>query len=216
MYWQDVTRSSPCPGAKDCGTKRAHNFLFPKSSFRIRSTTVLGMFKDSAIMLYAIQRSFLDKSSTAAIWCVFVRASLHMRREEKPTRCHWMLYCTYDMLNMFRALLFPSSGAWDCMCVLLPHMVCSAWLLVVGGQVQGSRLWVQEERCCTTAVAVVQHPSSWTHSLLSCTWPPATSNQALHTIGGNNTHSLEHLMMGIEVPETCWAYHKCNKAFSNI
>ena len=28
-----------------------------------------------------------------------------------------------------------------------------------------------------------------------------TSNQALHTIGGNNTHSLELLMMGIEVPE---------------
>ena len=23
-------------------------------------------------------------------------------------------------------------------------------------------------------------------------------------------------MMGIEVPETCWAYHKCNKAFSDI
>jgi len=26
-----------------------------------------------------------------------------MRREEKPTRCHCMLYCTYDMGNMFRA-----------------------------------------------------------------------------------------------------------------
>jgi len=23
-------------------------------------------------------------------------------------------------------------------------------------------------------------------------------------------------MMGTEVPETCWAYHKCNKAFSDI
>jgi len=22
--------------------------------------------------------------------------------------------------------------------------------------------------------------------------------------------------MGIEVPETCWAYHKCNKVFSDI
>ena len=70
--------------------------------------------------------------------------------------------------------------------VLLPHMVCSARLLVVGGQMQGSRLCVQEEGCCTTAV--VQHPSSWTDSLLSCTWSPTTSNQVLHTIGGNNTH----------------------------
>jgi len=23
-------------------------------------------------------------------------------------------------------------------------------------------------------------------------------------------------MMGIEVPETCWAYYKCNKPFSGI
>ena len=61
--------------------------------------------------------------------------------------------------------------------VLLPRMVCSAWLLVVGGQVQSSRLCVQEERCCTTRV--VQHPSSWTHRLLPCTWPPTTSNQGI-------------------------------------
>ena len=34
--------------------------------------------------------------------------------------------------------------------MLLAPMVCSAWLLVVGGQVQGSRVCVQEEGCCTT------------------------------------------------------------------
>jgi len=33
--------------------------------------------------------------------------------------------------------------------VLLPPMVCSAWLLVVGDQVQSSRVCVQEEGCCT-------------------------------------------------------------------
>ena len=74
----------------------------------------------------------------------------------------------------------------ETICVLLPPMVCSAWLLVVGGRVQDSRLCVQEEGCCTTRV--VQHPSSWTRSLLSCTQPPTTSNQALHTIGGSKTH----------------------------
>ena len=81
------------------------------------------------------------------------------RRDEKATRCHSMIYSTYDTLNMFRELLCPSSRARDCVCVcvcvLLPPMVCSAWLLVVGGQVQGSRLCVHEEGCCTTAV--VQH-----------------------------------------------------------
>jgi len=30
-FLQDVTRSSFCSGAKECGTKRTHNILFPKS-----------------------------------------------------------------------------------------------------------------------------------------------------------------------------------------
>ena len=58
MPWQDVTRSSLCSGVKECGRKRAHNLLFPISSFRIRRTTVLGMFRDSAIILDTIRRSF--------------------------------------------------------------------------------------------------------------------------------------------------------------
>ena len=36
MSWHDVTRSSLCSGVKECGTKWTHNFLFPKSSFRIQ------------------------------------------------------------------------------------------------------------------------------------------------------------------------------------
>jgi hypothetical protein len=76
----------------------------------------------------------------------------------------------------------------ETICVLLQSMVCSAWLFVVGGKMQGSRLCVQEVGCCTAWV--VQHPSSWTHSLLLCTWPRTTSNQALNTIGGNNTHTV--------------------------
>ena len=58
MPWQEVTGSSLCLGVKDCGTEFAHNFLFPKSSFRIRRTTVLGMLEDSAVILDAIRRSF--------------------------------------------------------------------------------------------------------------------------------------------------------------
>jgi hypothetical protein len=54
MSRQDVTRSSICSGVKECGTKPAHNFLFPKSSFRIPRTIVLWMFKDSDIILDAI------------------------------------------------------------------------------------------------------------------------------------------------------------------
>jgi len=45
------------------------------------------------------------------------------RREEKPIRCHSMVYCTYNILNMFRTLLRPSSGARDCMCVFTDYGV---------------------------------------------------------------------------------------------
>ena len=34
-----------------------------------------------------------------------------------------MIYCAYDMLNMFRALLCPSSGVLDYMCVIAAYGV---------------------------------------------------------------------------------------------
>ena len=33
--------------------------------------------------------------------------------EQKPTSCHLLFYCTSYRLNMFRALLCPSSGTGD-------------------------------------------------------------------------------------------------------
>ena len=59
-----------------------------------------------------------------------------MFREEKPARCHLTVYCTYNMLNTFRALLCPSSGARDYMCVITAYGVqcLGCWLseLVAG------------------------------------------------------------------------------------
>jgi len=44
-----------------------------------------------------------------------------------------MVYCTYNMLNIFRALLCPSSGARDYMCVITAYGVrcLGCWLLEV-------------------------------------------------------------------------------------
>ena len=39
---------------------------------------------------------------------------------ERPTWCHLLFYFTYYALNMFRTLIYPSSGACDCV-VELPH-----------------------------------------------------------------------------------------------
>ena len=82
MSGQDVTLSSLRSGVKKCGTKRAHNFLFPKSSFRNRRTTALGMFKDSAIIIDAIRRSFLAISATAAM---FTSVWVNFRRPPLPS-----------------------------------------------------------------------------------------------------------------------------------
>jgi hypothetical protein len=61
MSWQDVIRACLFSGVKECGKKRAHNFLFPKFTFRILRSGALGIFKYSAISLDAILRSFLTK-----------------------------------------------------------------------------------------------------------------------------------------------------------
>jgi hypothetical protein len=62
-------------------------------------------------------------------------------------------------------------------------------------QVQGGRVCVQEGGCAAF-LFLDSHPATL-HLI------PTASNQALHTIGGKHTYSLEHLMTGIEVPETC-------------
>ena len=89
----------------------------------------------------------------------------------------YALYCTYDMLNMFRALLCSSSGALDYMCVFTAYGVP-----------------------CTAAVASLfldAHPAA-----LHLT-PDKQQPSTAHHRRQIRTYSLELLMMVIEVPETC-------------
>jgi hypothetical protein len=65
--WQ--TLSALWVGALSCNKKKSRE---QKSSLRIRRTAILGMFKDSAIILDAFLRSFLTKSAAAEI-CASVR-----------------------------------------------------------------------------------------------------------------------------------------------
>ena len=100
------------------------------------------------------------------------------RREEKPTRCHWMVYCIYNMLNMF-GHFYAHHQKLETICVLLPPMVCSALVAGCRSQVQQQavrpgRGMLQHPSSWTHSL--LQHPSSWTHSLLACTWQPATKH----------------------------------------
>jgi hypothetical protein len=152
-------------------------------TFRLRRNTVKSTFKTgnmslcSGCVCYHLSRIFKLSG------CYQKNMQNCMRREEKPTRCHWMLYCTNDTLNMFRALLCPSPGARDYMCVITAYGV-----QCLVACCRGSGAGQPAMRFGRGMLRVAQHPSSWIHSLLSWTWPPTTSNQTLHTIGGNNTH----------------------------
>ena len=47
-------------------------------------------------------------------------------KNKRPTWCHLLFYFTSCMLNMFRTLIYPSSGACDCS-VQLPHWSYFSW-----------------------------------------------------------------------------------------
>ena len=54
------------------------------------------------------------------ILCLLDRASLRHLKNKIPTWCHLLFYFTSHVLNMFRTLIYPSSGACD-YSVELPH-----------------------------------------------------------------------------------------------
>ena len=53
----------------------------------------------------------------------------HCNKNERPTWCHLLFYFTSYVLNMFLTLIYPSSGACDCV-VELPHRSSSSQFVV--------------------------------------------------------------------------------------
>jgi len=75
-------------------------------------------------------------------------------RREGPTRRYTIFYWTYNSLNMFRATLCPSSGAWD--------------------YTDSHSMW----RITLVMTRVEQHPSTRTHNLQPHTTPTTSHNQS--------------------------------------
>ena len=80
-----------------------------------------------------------------------------MRREEKNHLDATEKFIALIICSTFFGHFYAHHQELETICVLLPPMVCSAWLLVVGGQVQGSRLCVQEEGHCTCNIPLPGH-----------------------------------------------------------
>ena len=68
-----------------------------------------------------------------------------------------MLYCTYDTHNMFQALLCPSSGARDYMCVITAYGV---QCLVAGCRRSGA------------GQQAIRTGRGMLHDVSRATWPP--------------------------------------------
>jgi len=114
-----------------------------------------------------------------------------LRGNKRPTRCNRFFYCkTYCSLNVFRAPLCLSSGAQE----------LYRWLLLVvfGALVNRSLVWCGAvgyvfAGCCSSSILQTWHITQVPQAATICI-------------------TLELLMMGIMVPEKCWANSKfCNK-----
>jgi len=93
------------------------------------------------------------------------------------------------VLNMFRTLIYPSSGAWD-YSVELPHWSsCSRFVVC----------WRSAEACNTDTIQTQQH---------------RTKNNTTNVV--IQQHSRKLLTVDILMSETCWVHKKWNKTASDI
>ena len=122
-----------------------------------------------------------------------------------PTRFNRGFYCrSYCLLNMFRVPLCPSSGAQEYYTVVAACGI-SCCGFQVAGLVWSWRLCVRFAGCCSILQTGHITLSSTPDQLLENHSTKYHTQQPLY-----NTPEL--LMMGIVMPETCWASNKiCNK-----
>jgi len=128
------------------------------------------------------------------ILCWVANTLISQLKNKRPTWCHLLFYFTSYVLNMFRILIYPSSGACDC-AVELPHRsVCSRFVV-----------------CWRFGVAGFE----WCPG---CRLQPATRTRTENTTTDVliQQQSRKLLMMDILMSETCWVHKKWNKIASGI
>ena len=128
-------------------------------------------------------------------------------KNKRPTWCHLLSYFTSYVLNMFRTLIYPSSGACD-YSVELPYWSYCSWFDVCSSFGVVGLEWYP---CCrlkhnnTDTTPTQPHRNCNTHR---------TKNNTTNVVIQQNIHKL--LMMDILMSETCWAHKKWNKIVIDI
>ena len=75
--------------------------------------------------------NFLENDCIEHVWTlndknIICQTHHLLLKNKRPTWCHLLFYFTSYVLNMFRTLIYPSSGACD-YSVELPHWSCCSW-----------------------------------------------------------------------------------------
>jgi len=143
--------------------------------------------------------------------CVLDRASSWYLNRVRPTWCHLFYYVNL-LLNMFRVLIHPSSGACDYLvcycigCIVLAwgvFVLCSR--LTLGDVVSECRLYHYYHSGGSTCTRISHHQQS------ICYTTPTRLKPAQYKICNNTPSSRKLLKMGVLTPETCWAVNWHNK-----
>ena len=131
------------------------------------------------------------------LFSFYLRLFLWELKNRRPTWSHLLFYFTSYVLNMFRTLIYPSSGACD-YSVELPNWSYFSWFDVCWSFGVVGLEWYP---CCRLK-----------HKMLQ----PAhrTKNNATNVVIQQNSRKL--LMMDILMSETYWAHKKWNKIESDI
>ena len=128
------------------------------------AVVVLGFFITKVLKIYRVLKpeKHFDLShrlsyaiSFDVCLSVYLCISVEKKNQLDTTECFIALICSTCF-----GQLYVHHQELETICVLLPPMVCSAWLLVVGGQVQGRKLCLQEEGNSTTALQSCYFPLS--------------------------------------------------------
>ena len=129
-------------------------------------------------------------------------------KNERPTWCHLLFYFTSYVFNMFRTLIYPLSGACDCV-VELPHRSSRSQFVVCRRFGAAGFEWCSfcrlKYNCATNTTQNQLHQISNTQR---------TENKTTDVV--IQQHSRKLLKMDILMYETCWAHKKWNKIASYI
>ena len=118
----------------------------------------------------------------------------------RTNKMRLMVYCSSDRLNMFQALLWPSSEAHDYSADYHTGSPVIG-LLLAGSWVQGGWKSVLSATACSADICP------------ACLHLKTTQERDGQC--GNQHYSRDLLMMGIIAPEKFWTYHKYNKTISS-